>query len=86
MWFADGTIIKYESDTSTLVIDAVREINVKAAGPINVKSTGPINIIAESDVFVEGTIYVTEDVVANGVSLVHHVHTCPHGGTTSEPN
>ena len=76
VWFEDGTIIKYEPDTKTLVVDCVGEINITAKRPIN--------ILAESDVFLDGTLYVTEDVIADSVSLVHHVHTCPHG-TTSEP-
>ena len=74
--FSDGTLIRYDVQNKNLTIDVKGEINIVAKQPINIK--------AESDVFVDGAIYVTQDVIADGVSLVHHVHTCPDG-TTSEP-
>lgn len=77
IWFEDGTVIKYELETSTLILDC--------GGQINVIAKQPISIHAESDVFLDGTLHVTKDVVANGVSLVNHVHPAP-GGTTSPPS
>ena len=40
------------------------------------------------DLYVQGTIRVTEDVIADGVSLVHHTHggVVPGGASTAEPN
>lgn len=40
------------------------------------------------DLFVDGTITVTTDVIADGVSLVHHTHggVVPGGASTAEPN
>lgn len=39
------------------------------------------------DLRVEGKITAKGDVIAEDrVSLAHHVHDCPHGGKTSEPN
>ncbi|MEG1604097.1 MAG: phage baseplate assembly protein [Cloacibacillus sp.] len=38
------------------------------------------------DISILGNVTVSGDVVASGKSLVNHIHTCPHGGNTSEPN
>ena len=46
----------------------------------------PVINLAGGEMTVNGTIHVTGDVIASGVSLVHHTH--PHGdpaGTTGEP-
>lgn len=77
IWFEDGTIIKYELETNTLVLDCVGEINIVAKQPITIK--------AESDVYLDGSLHVTKDVVANGVSLANHIHQAP-SGTTSSPS
>ena len=47
---------------------------------------GTLRIIG--DLYVEGTITVTTDVIANGVSLVHHTHggVLPGAASTAEPN
>lgn len=36
IWFEDGSLIKYESDTNTLVLDIKGEINIKATGNVNI--------------------------------------------------
>lgn len=40
------------------------------------------------NLFVDGTVTVTGDVIASGVSLVHHTHggVVPGGASTAEPN
>ena len=38
-----------------------------------------------TDSTIDGTLKVTGDVIAGGVSLMHHVHTCPACGQTAEP-
>lgn len=58
VWFEDGTVIKYELDTKTLTLDCAGEINILAKQPINIK--------AESDMFLDGTLHVTKDVIVNG--------------------
>lgn len=76
IWFEDGTILKYDLDTKTLVMDCTGKINIVAKQPINIK--------AESDMFLDGNLHVTKDIIAGGVSLVDHVHPSP-GGTTGTP-
>lgn len=34
---------------------------------------------------IDGHVQVTGDVVAGGISLIHHIHSDPQGGTVSEP-
>lgn len=38
-----------------------------------------------TDSTIDGTLKVTGDVIAGGVSLMHHIHTCPSCGVTAEP-
>lgn len=67
--FEDGTVIKYDTKSSTLTVDG----------------KGAINIVAPSGVNVIGNIDVTGDVVAGGISLRNHVHPETNVEYTLEP-
>lgn len=52
---------------------------------IELTQGGAVNITAPEGVNIAGSVTVSGDVVANGVSLTSHVHTGDSGGTTSPP-
>lgn len=69
--FADGTVITYDEGGSRLNF-------INAAG---------LDVTAEGNkLSVIGDIIVSGDVVADGVSLVHHTHPESIGSHTGEPN
>ena len=54
---------------------------------IDVDKDGSISIKAPTGVTIDTpTVTVTGDVIASGVSLVHHTHPGDSGGTTGQPS
>lgn len=47
--------------------------------------SGGMTVSGGGGASVTGNLTTTGDVTAGGVSLQHHTHDCPQGGTTSEP-
>lgn len=65
--FSDGTVISYNRETHTLTA------TLPAGGSATINAPAGVHITG--DVTITGTVTVSEDVVASGKSLVHHVHT-----------
>lgn len=74
--YSDGTTIYYDEKSSTLYLDVKNSINIVCP---QISITGNIDI--------KGTVTVSEDVIASGVSLVKHQNTgvTPGGALTGPP-
>lgn len=48
--------------------------------------TGGLTVSGGSGASVTGSITVSDDVMAGGISLMTHTHGCPQGGNTTPPN
>lgn len=71
---AENVTAKAEKD---IVLDATRNVTIKAAGALTVKgSSATIDAPATS---VTGSMTVAQDATASGISVAHHTHTTPHG-------
>lgn len=94
--FADGTVVKYDKATSTVTIDAVSKVIIKAPenevqGPLKVtgKITGEggLEISGGSGAQITGSVSATGQVTANAggasVSLSTHLHPTPNGPTSA---
>lgn len=64
--FSDGAVISYNRATHTLTA------TLPAGGSAAINAPAGVQIIG--DVSITGTVTVSEDVVASGISLVNHVH------------
>lgn len=68
--FSDGTVISYDENNSKLYIDCKGKIEIVAK---NIKIESPdIKVIGNIDI--QGVVNVSNDVVANGISLTKHKH------------
>ena len=63
----------------TLTVNGTTVVTVRADGSIAITAPAGITIDAPF-------VTVTGDVIASGVSLVHHTHPGDSGGTTGQPN
>jgi phage baseplate assembly protein V len=83
--FPDGTELDYDDQAHalkvTLAVGGTAEIT--APGGVTVHA----DVVINGDVQVNGTVTASEDVLANGISLVEHVHGGVDSGTstTQEP-
>lgn len=77
--YRDGAVVEYDTETHTL-----RAI-LPAAGRVEIVAPGGFALTG--DVAIDGTVTVSRDVVASGISLLEHVHggVMPGGGTTGGP-
>lgn len=77
--YADGSWTAYDQATVTLT--------VYLRGGGNVLLRAPAGVLIEGNVHIEGTVTVSQDVIADGVSLTEHIHGGVQGGssTTGEP-
>ena len=48
--YEDGTVIEYDINTSTLTVDAAKDITIKTAGNINVQAAGAISIHSDTSI------------------------------------
>lgn len=71
--YPDGALIDYDHATHTL------SATLPAGGKARLTAPGGITILGNVDI--TGTVTVSEDVLAAGISLVNHVH----GGVQSGP-
>lgn len=84
----DSKAEKYdEMVTGQIAIEATEKWTLTVgACTIEVTKDGKVTITAPDSVTINTpTVTVTGDVIASGVSLVHHTHTGDSGGSTSEP-
>jgi len=72
--YPDGAVIDYDHDSHTL------SATLPAGGKAQLTAPGGVTILG--DVAITGTVTVSEDVVASGISLVTH----KHGGVQSGPS
>jgi len=72
--YPDGAVIDYDHDSHTL------SATLPAGGKAQLTAPGGVFILG--DVAITGTVTVSEDVVASGISLVTH----KHGGVQSGPS
>ena len=77
--YSDGTQIIYDENSSKLFIDYKKNIEIICP---QISLTG--NITINGDIQLNGKMNATDDVVADGVSLVNHTHSgVKAGGDTS---
>ncbi len=72
--YPDGAVIDYDHATHTL------SATLPAGGKAQLTAPGGVTILGNVDI--TGTVTVSEDVIAAGISLVSHVH----GGVQSGPS
>jgi phage baseplate assembly protein V len=72
--YPDGAVIDYDHATHTL------SATLPAGGKAQLTAPGGVTILGNVDI--TGTVTVSEDVLAAGISLVNHVH----GGVQSGPS
>jgi len=72
--YPDGAVIDYDHATHTL------SATLPAGGKAQLTAPGGVTILGDVDI--TGTVTVSEDVLAAGISLVNHVH----GGVQSGPS
>ncbi|WP_313209658.1 phage baseplate assembly protein V [Stutzerimonas nitrititolerans] len=70
--YPDGAVIDYDHATHTLTA------TLPAGGKAKLVAPGGVSILG--DVAITGTVTVSEDVIAAGISLVNHVHGGVQGG------
>lgn len=61
-------------------VNIVGNVNIKG----NITCTGTSTM--DGNITCNGSVNASGDVTGSGTSLHGHVHTCPHGGSTSAPN
>lgn len=77
--YSDGTQIMYDENTSKLFIDCKKDIEIICP---KISITGDITI--NGDIQLNGGMNATNDVIADGVSLIDHTHSgVKAGGDTS---
>ncbi|MBH3355747.1 phage baseplate assembly protein V [Pseudomonas stutzeri] len=72
--YPDGAVIDYDHATHTL------SATLPVGGKVQLTAPGGVTILGNVDI--TGTVTVSEDVLAAGISLVNHVH----GGVQSGPS
>lgn len=75
--YPDGAVIDYDHATHTL------SATLPAGG--KAKLSAPAGVTILGNVAITGTVTVSEDVIAAGISLVEHKHPGDSGGTTGAP-
>lgn len=75
--YPDGAVIDYDHATHTL------SATLPAGGKAQLTAPGGVSILGNVDI--AGTVTVSADVVASGISLVKHKHPGDSGGTTGAP-
>lgn len=70
--YPDGAVIDYDHATHTL------SATLPAGGKAKLVAPGGVTILGDVDI--TGLVTVSEDVIAAGISLVHHVHGGVQGG------
>lgn len=75
--YRDGAVVEYDTETHTL------RATLPAGGRVEVVAPGGIALTG--DVAIDGTVTVSQDVIASGISLVEHTHPGDSGGTTGGP-
>ena len=73
--YPDGAVIDYDHATHTL------SATLPAGGKVDLTAPGGVTILG--DVAITGTVTVSADVIASGISLVEHVHSGVQSGPSN---
>lgn len=96
--FQDGTVLEYDRAAHKLTAQVQGDVAVKATGDVSVSSAASLTLMAPAmqlggtgggttQAAMQGTFRLEHgDIIVGGVSFLHHVHDCPHGGQTGEPH
>lgn len=96
--FQDGTVLEYDRAAHKLTAQVQGDVAVKATGDVSVSSAASLTLMAPAmqlggtggsttQAAMQGTFRLENgDIIVEGVSFLHHVHDCPHGGQTGEPH
>ena len=88
--FSDGTVLEYDR--------AAHKLTAQVQGDVSVSSAASLTLMAPAmqlggtgggttQAAMQGTFRLKNgDIIVGGVSFLHHVHDCPHGGQTGEPH
>lgn len=96
--FSDGTVLEYDRAAHKLTAQVQGDVAVTATGDVSVSSAASLTLMAPAmqlggtggsttQAAMQGTFRLENgDIIVEGVSFLHHVHDCPHGGQTGEPH
>ena len=80
-----------------VAVKATGSVQAEATGDVSVSSAASLTLMAPAmqlggtgggttQATMQGTFRLEHgDIIVEGVSFLHHVHDCPHGGQTGEP-
>lgn len=85
--YADGTWIGYDMGSKDLTVAMAAGGRITVLAPDGVQLAAPGGVSITGDVNIDGTVTVSEDVIAGGISLISHAHGGVQGGnsTTGKP-
>ena len=81
-----------------VAVKATGSVQAEATGDVSVSSAASLTLMAPAmqlggtgggttQAAMQGTFRLKNgDIIVEGVSFLHHVHDCPHGGQTGEPH
>lgn len=81
-----------------VTVTATGSVQASVTGGVSVSSSASLTLMAPAmqlggagggttQAAMQGTFQLTRgDIIVEGVSFLHHVHDCPHGGQTGEPH
>ena len=81
-----------------VAVTATGSVQAEATGDVSVSSAASLTLMAPAmqlggtggsttQAAMQGTFRLENgDIIVEGVSFLHHVHDCPHGGQTGEPH
>lgn len=96
--FQDGTVLEYDRVAHKLTAKVQGDVAVTATGDVSVSSAASLTLMAPAmqlggtgggttQATMQGTFRLKNgDIIVEGVSFLHHVHDCPHGGQTGGPH
>ena len=96
--FSDGTVLEYDRVAHKLTAQVQGDVAVTATGGVSVHSAASLTLMAPAmqlggtgggttKAAMQGTFRLQDgDIIVEGISFLHHVHDCPHGGQTGEPH
>lgn len=81
--YADGTWMGYDMGSKEMTVIMTEGGRITVLAPAGVELTAPSGVTITGNVDITGTVTVSEDVIASGISLVNHTHGGVQGGNSS---